>query len=108
MTYTVFMPADQGIRIAEDGVPEVPMTSARAHLTEFIRGVRYGERISAFTERGERSAYVVPPDFMDKATRNARIVLELIAVAEQIPEDQIDQPWARDLQRLRNEILHGT
>lgn len=75
MTYTLFMPADQGIRIAEDGVAEVSMTEARANLTPLLRGVRYGDRVGAFTERGERSAYVVTPEFYEHATR-ARHALE--------------------------------
>lgn len=67
MTYTLAMAADQGIRIAEDGTPEVAMTHARANLTQLIREVRYGKRPAAFTERGERSAYVVPPEFFNRA-----------------------------------------
>lgn len=62
MTYTLAMAADQGIRIADDGVAEVSMTSARANLTQLLRDVRYGKRTGAFTERGDRSAYVVPPE----------------------------------------------
>jgi prevent-host-death family protein len=71
------MAADQGIRVADDGVAEVSMTSARANLTQLLRDVRYGKRPGAFTERGERSAYVVPPDFYDQALRD-RAVLELL------------------------------
>ncbi|WP_372344654.1 type II toxin-antitoxin system prevent-host-death family antitoxin [Streptomyces sp. KL116D] len=62
MTYTLAMAAEQGIRIAEDGVAEVSMTGARANLTQLLREVRYGKRTAAFTERGARSAYVVPPE----------------------------------------------
>jgi prevent-host-death family protein len=65
MTYTLAMTADQGIRITKDGVAEVSMTHARANLTQLLRDVRYGKRPGAFTERGERSAYVVPPDQYD-------------------------------------------
>lgn len=60
MTYTLAMAADQGIRIAEDGVAEVSMTDARANLTQLIRDVRYGGRSAAFTERSKRVAAVVP------------------------------------------------
>src|SRR5690606_23856868 len=57
----------QGIQIASDGVAEVSMTEARANLTQLIREVRYGGRPGAFTERGQRSAYVVPPDWYERA-----------------------------------------
>jgi prevent-host-death family protein len=67
MTYTLAMAADQGIQIADDGVAEVSMTEARANLTQLIREVRYGGRAGAFTERGQRSAYVVPPDWYERA-----------------------------------------
>jgi len=67
MTYTLAMAADQGIQIADDGVAEVSMTYARANLTQLLREVRYGKRPGAFTERGERSAYVVPPEFYEQA-----------------------------------------
>lgn len=61
MAYTLAMAADQGIRIADDGVAEVSMTEARAQLTRLIRGVREDGRPGAFTDRGERRAYVVTP-----------------------------------------------
>jgi prevent-host-death family protein len=67
MTYTLAMAADQGIQIADDGVAEVSMTDARANLTQLLREVRYGGRPGAFTERGQRSAYVVPPDWYERA-----------------------------------------
>ncbi|MEU3851771.1 type II toxin-antitoxin system prevent-host-death family antitoxin [Streptomyces sp. NPDC029554] len=66
------MAADQGIQIAEDGVAEVSMTHARANLTALLRDVRYGKRSGAFTERGERSAYVVPPEFYEQAMSDRR------------------------------------
>ncbi|MCP9205541.1 type II toxin-antitoxin system Phd/YefM family antitoxin [Streptomyces sp. NEAU-Y11] len=71
------MAADQGIRIAEDGTSEVSMTEARANLTRLIREVRYGGRPAAFTERGARSAYVVPPEFYEQALRDRAIIDEL-------------------------------
>jgi prevent-host-death family protein len=77
MTYTLAMAADQGIQIADDGVAEVSMTRARANLTALLREVRYGKRPGAFTERGERSAYVVPPDFYEQALRD-RALIELL------------------------------
>lgn len=69
MTYTLAMAADQGIRIADDGTAEVSMTDARANLTRLIRSVLEGGRPGAFTERGERRAYVVSPEFYDQAVK---------------------------------------
>jgi len=89
MTYTLAMAADQGIQIAEDGVAEVSMTDARANLTALLRDVRYGKRSGAFTERGERSAYVVPPEFYEQAASDRRRVLALeAALKECTPENQ--------------------
>lgn len=67
MTYTLAMATDQGIRTADDGVAEVSMTDARANLTRLIRGVRERGQAAAFTERGERRAYVVTPEFYERA-----------------------------------------
>lgn len=67
MPYTLAMAADQGIQIAVDGTAEVSMTEARANLTRLIRTVREDGRVGAFTERGERRAYLVTPDFYDRA-----------------------------------------
>ena len=77
MTYTLAMAAEQGIRIADDDVAEVSMTYARANLTQLLRDVRYGKRSGAFTERGERAAYVVPPEFYEQALRDRAIIDEL-------------------------------
>lgn len=77
MTYTLAMATEQGIRIADDGVAEVSMTFARANLTQLLRDVRYGKRPGAFTERNERSAYVVPPEFYEQALRDRAIIDEL-------------------------------
>jgi len=77
MTYTLAMAAEQGIRVADDGVAEVSMTYARANLTQLLRDVRYGKRPGAFTERSERSAYVVPPEFYEQALRDRAIIDEL-------------------------------
>ncbi|MEU0831253.1 hypothetical protein [Streptomyces sp. NPDC005969] len=63
------MATGKGIEIAEDGVATVGMTEARALLTTLIRDVRYGGQVGAFTERGARQAYVVTPDFYERATR---------------------------------------
>lgn len=70
MTYTLAMATEKGIRIADDGVAEVSMTDARALLTSLIREVRWGEKVGAFTERGERRSYVVTPDFYEQAGRD--------------------------------------
>ncbi|MFE0974341.1 type II toxin-antitoxin system Phd/YefM family antitoxin [Streptomyces rochei] len=78
------MAADQGIRIAGDGVAEVSMTDARANLTQLIRDVRYGGRSAAFTERGARSAYVVPADFYERAR-------PFFQALEHMPENERDQ-----------------
>ena len=67
MTYTLAMAVEQEVRIAEDGVREVPMTKARAMLTRVIRDTREDVMISAFTERGERKAYVVTPEWYERA-----------------------------------------
>lgn len=77
MTYTLAMAAEQGIQIAEDGVAEVSMTYARANLTQLLRDVRYGKRPGAFTERGERSAYVVPPDFYEQAKKDRAFMAQI-------------------------------
>ncbi|MCW7941627.1 hypothetical protein AAW14_06155 [Streptomyces hygroscopicus] len=67
MTYTLAMAVDQGIEIAEDGVAEVSMTKARASLTALIREVAWGKKTGAFKERGERTAYLVTPEFYKQA-----------------------------------------
>jgi prevent-host-death family protein len=81
MTYTLAMAADQGIQIAEDGVAEVSMTEARAQLTRLIRGVREDGRPGAFTDRGERRAYVVTPAMYDRVkgpSEKERMLAELV------------------------------
>lgn len=72
MTYTLAMASEQGIQIADDGTAEVSMTDARAQLTRLIRTVREDGRTAAFTERGERRAYVVTPEFYELARRALR------------------------------------
>ncbi|WP_405699138.1 type II toxin-antitoxin system Phd/YefM family antitoxin [Streptomyces sp. NBC_01383] len=69
------MATGKGIEIAEDGVATVGMTEARAQLTSLIREVRYGGQVGAFTERGARQAYLVTPDFYEKALEDRRMVL---------------------------------
>lgn len=69
MSYTLAMAADPEPRIADDGVQEVPLTIARALLTRLIEQVREDGLVSALTVRGRRRAYVVTPEFYDRAIR---------------------------------------
>jgi prevent-host-death family protein len=91
MTYTLAMAADQGIQIADDGVAEVSMTYARANLTQLLREVRYGKRPGAFTERGERAAYVVPPEYYDRAESALRKQAAFDAAMSELPLDERPQ-----------------
>ncbi|NWF25285.1 hypothetical protein HW130_03230 [Streptomyces sp. PKU-EA00015] len=90
MTYTLAMASDQGIQIAEDGVAEVSMTKARASLTELIRGVRWGGKPAAFTERGQRVAMVVAPEFYETALTDRRMVDALRKTLEGMSKEQLD------------------
>ena len=68
MTYTLAMATtDQEPKIAKDGVQEVPLTIARPLLTRLIEQVREEGLVSALTVRGRRRAYLVTPDFYDRA-----------------------------------------
>lgn len=68
MTYTLAMATtDQEPKIADDGVQEVPLTIARPLLTRLIEQVREEGLVSALTVRGRRRAYLVTPDFYDRA-----------------------------------------
>jgi hypothetical protein len=67
MTYTLTMATDQEPQIAADGVQEVPLTIARPMLTRLIEQVREDGLVSALTVRGRRRAYLVTPDFYDRA-----------------------------------------
>lgn len=108
MTYTLSMAADQDIRIAEDGTAEVSMTAARANLTRLIRTVREEGRPAAFTERGERRAYVVTPDAYEQAAADRATVVAVLRMVDEIPDEQRRETWARDLIRYRNELVHRT
>lgn len=99
MTYTLAMPADQRIEIAEDGVAEVAMTHARANLTQLLREVRYGKRPGAFTERGERSAYVVPPDFYERAVKDRGFVAQVERAFKEAATDEERVALGADLVR---------
>lgn len=69
MSYTLAMATDLKPTIAADGVQDVPLTVARALLTRLIEQVREDGLISAFTVRGRRRAYLVTPDFYDRARK---------------------------------------
>lgn len=103
MTYTLAMAADQGIQIADDGVAEVSMTYARANLTQLLRDVRYGKRSGAFTERGERSAYVVPPEFYEQALRDRAVIEEIQQRAEDPGPEA--KPDVKSRARVIREVL---
>lgn len=105
MTYTLAMAADQGIRIADDDVAEVSMTHARANLTQLLREVRYGKRPAAFTERGERSAYVVPPEFYERARRDRALIKELERQAKEPPAGAKSD--VRAAARVLSDALHS-
>jgi hypothetical protein len=89
MAYTLFMPADQRIEIAKDGIAEVPMTHARAALTSLIREVSWGGKAGAFTERGKRVAMVVQPEQYEEVTvmRELRAYLQTLE-ASGTPSDK--------------------
>lgn len=91
MTYTLAMASDKGIQIAEDGIAEVSMTDARALLTPLIRDVRWGNRIGAFTERGERNAYLVKPDFYEQALLDRRLLVALSEAIAEVPNSERPQ-----------------
>lgn len=93
MAYTLFMPADQRIQIAEDGVAEVPMTDARAALTPFIREVSWGGRAGAFTERGKRVAMVVPPERYEQAESDRRKAAAFDAALAELPPGERPQKF---------------
>lgn len=105
MTYTLAMAVDQGIQIAEDGTAEVSMTGARANLTKLIRVVREDGRPGSFTERGERRAYLVPPDFYERALRDRAIIDELHRRTENPGADS--KPYDQSQARTIREALHS-
>jgi hypothetical protein len=103
MTYTLSMAADQGIRIADDGVAEVSMTDARALLTKLIRRVRESgpPAAGAFTERGERRAYVVTPGFYEHGKSVSNLELDLLRSLRdrmnELVNDDVIGPRLREL-----------
>lgn len=66
-SYTLSMTADLEPHLAADGVQEVPLTIARPLLTRLIEQVREDGLVSALTVRGRRRAYLVTPEFYERA-----------------------------------------
>lgn len=108
MAYTLAMATGKGIEIAEDGVATVGMTEARAQLTSLIRDVRYGGKVGAFTERGQRQAYVVTPDFYDKALEDRRMVLATMDYIESRLAAQPDSETIAELAELASRLGTAT
>lgn len=71
MSYTLAMSEQRTpgemVEIADDGVQEVPLTAARPLLTRLIEQVREDDLVSALTVRGRRRAYLVTPEWYDRA-----------------------------------------
>jgi len=89
MTYTLTMATDQEPQIADDGVQEVPLTIARPLLTRLIEQVREDGLVSALTVRGRRRAYLVTPDFYERALEALGEERELVAKEEPKPKPRI-------------------
>jgi prevent-host-death family protein len=51
---------------------EVPATEAKAHLSELLRSVEFGESI-VITRHGTAVAHLVPAQAQDRATRAAAV-----------------------------------
>lgn len=67
LSYTLTMTPNREPHVADDGVQEVPLTIARPLLTRLIEQVREDGLVSALTVRGRRRAYLVTPDFYERA-----------------------------------------
>jgi prevent-host-death family protein len=71
MSYTLAMSEQRTpgemVEIADDGVQEVPLTAARPLLTRLIEQVREDGLVSALTVRNRRRAYLVSPDWYERA-----------------------------------------
>ncbi|MFE7670862.1 hypothetical protein ACFU5N_01435 [Streptomyces albidoflavus] len=63
------MTADPQVKTAPDGVQEVPLTHARRLLTRLIEDALERGTRSALTVRGRRRAYLVSPDFYERAVK---------------------------------------
>ncbi|MFF5505864.1 hypothetical protein [Streptomyces roseolus] len=55
--------------LAEDGVQELPLTYARAQLTQLIEDARENDVVTALTVRGRRRICLVTPEFYEEAMR---------------------------------------
>ncbi|WP_159052339.1 hypothetical protein [Streptomyces longwoodensis] len=50
-----------------DGIQDLPLTHARAQLTQLIEDARERQVFTALTERGRRRICLVTPEFVDRA-----------------------------------------
>ncbi|MGW6414839.1 hypothetical protein [Streptomyces sp. NPDC055055] len=53
--------------LAADGVQELPLTYARAQLTQLIEDARENDLVTALTVRGRRRICLVTPEFYEEA-----------------------------------------
>ncbi|RSS57509.1 hypothetical protein [Streptomyces sp. WAC01280] len=53
--------------LAQDGVQELPLTYARAQLTQLIEDARENDTVTALTVRGRRRICLVTPEFYEQA-----------------------------------------
>lgn len=67
MPYTLAMTAKPEPKMADDGVQEATLTDARPLLTRLIEDAREKGIVSALTVRGRRRAYLVTPEFYERA-----------------------------------------
>ncbi|MEU1373025.1 hypothetical protein ABZ442_05085 [Streptomyces triculaminicus] len=68
------MTTEPAPKIADDGIQDVPLTVARALLTRLIEQVREDDLVSALTVRGRRRAYLVTPDFYERAIEDGGLL----------------------------------
>lgn len=104
MTYTLTMATDQEPQIADDGVQEVPLTIARPLLTRLIEQVREDGLVSALTVRGRRRAYLVTPDFYEKAEDDRLTVAALRRYIDEMPNEKRRSELASDIERYRVDL----
>jgi PHD/YefM family antitoxin component YafN of YafNO toxin-antitoxin module len=71
------MAEDYAPEMAEDGVQECRLRSARALLTRLIDDARDDGVTSALTNQGTRRVYLVPPKTYDVDRRNEALVQAL-------------------------------
>jgi hypothetical protein len=90
MAYTLAMSPDQEPEIASDGVQEVPLTLARPLLTRLIEQAREDGVASALTVRGRRRAYLVTPDFYERAVADRDFLERMRKGLEKVTPEQRD------------------